>query len=76
MGKQIAVSFLLAFISVVVLLAVQCNGGDTSAYRRKLEASVDMPLDADVFQVPSGYNAPQQVIFCSMQVMPTLYKCI
>jgi hypothetical protein len=28
---------------------------------RKLEASVDMPLNSDVFQVPPGYNAPQQV---------------
>ncbi|WVZ91500.1 hypothetical protein U9M48_037663 [Paspalum notatum var. saurae] len=30
-------------------------------YRRKHEASEDMPLDADVFAVPPGPNAPQQV---------------
>ncbi|KAM7262483.1 hypothetical protein ACFE04_000166 [Oxalis oulophora] len=28
---------------------------------RKLEATVDMPLNSDVFRVPPGYNAPQQV---------------
>jgi acid phosphatase type 7 len=33
----------------------------TSTYRRKLEASEDMPLDADVFALPPGKNAPQQV---------------
>lgn len=58
--KKHRVSFLLALIAVAGL-AVRCNGGVTSAFRRKLEASVDMPLDADVFQVPAGYNAPQQV---------------
>nr|GMD08660.1 purple acid phosphatase 2-like [Ipomoea batatas] len=28
---------------------------------RKIEKTVDMPLDSDVFQAPPGYNAPQQV---------------
>jgi hypothetical protein len=42
----------------VVLAA---DAGVTSEYRRKLEATVEMPLDADVFRVPPGYNAPQQV---------------
>lgn len=37
------------------------GGSRTSLYLRPMEASVDMPLDADVFQVPSGFNAPQQV---------------
>jgi len=59
MGKQ-RLAFLLALIAVAGL-AVRCNGGVTSTFRRKLAASVDMPLDADVFQVPAGYNAPQQV---------------
>jgi hypothetical protein len=35
--------------------------GVTSTYRRKHQASDDMPLDADVFAVPPGRNAPQQV---------------
>lgn len=43
--------------------AAVCNGGKTSAFVRKLEESVDMPVDSDVFQVPPGYNAPQQVLF-------------
>lgn len=44
-----------------VLNSLLCNGGITSRYVRKLEATVDMPLDSDVFRVPCGYNAPQQV---------------
>uniref|UniRef100_A0A804Q3V5 Purple acid phosphatase n=1 Tax=Zea mays TaxID=4577 RepID=A0A804Q3V5_MAIZE len=46
---------------VAVLLVVVADAGVTSQYRRKLEATVEMPLDADVFRVPPGYNAPQQV---------------
>ncbi|RWR74377.1 purple acid phosphatase [Cinnamomum micranthum f. kanehirae] len=38
-----------------------CNGGSTSSFIRKDEKAVDMPLDSDVFRVPPGYNAPQQV---------------
>ncbi|KAJ4809274.1 Purple acid phosphatase [Rhynchospora pubera] len=51
------------FVSLVLLvgLFLRCNGGVTSSYRRKLAGTVDMPLDADVFRVPPGYNAPQQV---------------
>ena len=44
-------------------VAVLCNGGLTSSFVRKVEKTVDMPLDSDVFAVPSGYNAPQQVPF-------------
>uniref|UniRef100_A0A0E0BVP6 Purple acid phosphatase n=1 Tax=Oryza glumipatula TaxID=40148 RepID=A0A0E0BVP6_9ORYZ len=54
-----------AHLLLLLLLAAAtwtCAGaGVTSEYRRKLEATVDMPLDADVFRVPPGYNAPQQV---------------
>ncbi|KAG6509293.1 hypothetical protein ZIOFF_034686 [Zingiber officinale] len=42
-----------------------CDGGITSSFSRKLQKSVDMPLDSDVFRVPSGHNAPQQVTFCN-----------
>lgn len=51
-------------LSAAVLLAVAvlaAEAGVTSEYRRKMEATVEMPLDADVFRVPPGYNAPQQV---------------
>jgi len=49
---------LAAFLAALFLVA---DAGVTSRYRRKLEATADMPLDADVFRVPPGYNAPQQV---------------
>lgn len=48
---------LALFLNVVVL----CNGGKTSTFVRKVEKTVDMPLGSDVFAVPPGYNAPQQV---------------
>ncbi|BBH09355.1 Purple acid phosphatase 5, partial [Prunus dulcis] len=73
MAKMGLVSLASAFTSsrvaaaiVVVLglvwsLAVVCNGGKTSSFVRKVEKSGVMPLDSDVFKVPPGYNAPQQV---------------
>ncbi|KAM3261458.1 hypothetical protein ACQJBY_052238 [Aegilops geniculata] len=55
----------LALLALAVVLAAAAattgHAGVTSAYRRKLEATADMPFDADVFRVPPGYNAPQQV---------------
>ncbi|KMZ72870.1 Purple acid phosphatase [Zostera marina] len=45
---------------LLLLLVVACNA-ETSRYRRKLEASEDMPFDSDVFRAPPGYNSPQQV---------------
>ncbi|KAG9456805.1 hypothetical protein H6P81_001313 [Aristolochia fimbriata] len=50
--------FFLGFLFHGVLL---CEGGITSSFLRKREKSRDMPLDSDVFRVPPGYNAPQQV---------------
>ncbi|XP_043696041.1 purple acid phosphatase-like isoform X2 [Telopea speciosissima] len=41
--------------------ALLCNGGVTSSYVKVIYPSVDMPLNSDVFSVPPGYNAPQQV---------------
>ncbi|KAK2446448.1 purple acid phosphatase [Trifolium repens] len=38
-----------------------CMGGNTSTFLRNDYLSLDMPLDSDVFRVPLGYNAPQQV---------------
>ncbi|XP_057778406.1 purple acid phosphatase 2-like [Salvia miltiorrhiza] len=38
-----------------------CEAGLTSSYVRASGISTDMPLDSDVFRVPLGYNAPQQV---------------
>eukprot|EP00249_Psilotum_nudum_P017888 c26537_g1_i1 orf=229-1626(+) len=51
--------------TIVLLILIsrmtESDGGVTSKYRRKLEASMDMPLNSDVFREPDGYNAPQQV---------------
>ncbi|XP_039036187.1 purple acid phosphatase 2-like isoform X2 [Hibiscus syriacus] len=52
----------IVIISILVSNSVLlCIGGKTSIYVRKAEKSVEMPLHSDVFQAPSGYNAPQQV---------------
>jgi hypothetical protein len=37
----------------------------TSEYRRKLEATVEMPLDADIFRVPPEYNVVQYAALIS-----------
>jgi hypothetical protein len=52
---------LLLLLAAATWTCAGAGAGVTSEYRRKLEATVDMPLDADVFRVPPGYNAPQQV---------------
>nr|ADM16565.2 purple acid phosphatase precursor [Euphorbia characias] len=53
------------FVFLVILLNVgvmmRCNGGKTSVYVRQVDKTIDMPLDSDVFCLPPGYNAPQQV---------------
>ncbi|GAB2291778.1 Purple acid phosphatase 10, variant 2 [Dionaea muscipula] len=48
-------------LGLILNSPVLCHGGVTSSFVRKVEKTVDMPLDSDVFAVPSGYNAPQQV---------------
>ncbi|KAH0643307.1 hypothetical protein KY289_034281 [Solanum tuberosum] len=48
-------------LSLIVNESVLCHGGVTSSFVRKIEKTIDMPLDSDVFRVPPGYNAPQQV---------------
>ncbi|KAI4367687.1 hypothetical protein MLD38_023395 [Melastoma candidum] len=50
-----------AAVLALSLAATLCHGGKTSLFVRKAEKTIDMPLDADVFAVPPGYNAPQQV---------------
>ncbi|XP_008236959.1 PREDICTED: purple acid phosphatase-like [Prunus mume] len=52
---------IVVVLGFVLSLAVVCNGGKTSSFVRKVEKSGVMPLDSDVFKVPPGYNAPQQV---------------
>lgn len=54
-------SVVFAVLFLVLNAPVLCHGGKTSSFVRKVEKTVDMPLDSDVFRVPPGYNAPQQV---------------
>ncbi|CAN6821172.1 unnamed protein product [Brassica oleracea] len=42
-------------------LVLFCHGSTTSSYVRRLQATLDMPLDSDVFRVSPGCNAPKQV---------------
>nr|QDK54967.1 purple acid phosphatase 12 [Stylosanthes guianensis] len=53
------VSLLVAVFSIGQICF--CNGGWSSNFVRDDYLSLDMPFDSDVFQVPKGYNAPQQV---------------
>lgn len=57
-------------VAVVVLLSssLLCNGGITSSFVRKVEKTIDMPFHSDVFSIPPGYNAPQQV-FLSFSIL-------
>lgn len=61
--QKMSISVALNIFSVgfLLLTVTVCDGGVTSQYRRKLDASLDMPMDADVFKIPDGYNAPEQV---------------
>lgn len=81
MGSPPPRSLLVIAAGIVLVLfldgASPCYGGKTSFYARKVEKTVDMPLDADVFEVPPGYNAPQQVC-CSdslNRVMLFYFSC-
>ncbi|KAI9127522.1 hypothetical protein K1719_000515 [Acacia pycnantha] len=51
------------FVVLVFLLSVSllCYRSRSSSIVKKNVNSADMPLDSDVFSVPPGYNAPQQV---------------
>ncbi|WJX21519.1 hypothetical protein P8452_10946 [Trifolium repens] len=60
-GLSFPTSFILLLALVVLNLVFLCNGGTTSTFVRKVEKGINMSLDSDVFAVPSGYNAPQQV---------------
>ncbi|TKV91860.1 hypothetical protein SEVIR_9G125366v4 [Setaria viridis] len=63
--RKAAVAAALVVVLAAALVAVgeaaHRPRGVTSTYRRKHQASDDMPMDADVFAVPPGRNAPQQV---------------
>ncbi|CAK8574176.1 unnamed protein product [Lathyrus sativus] len=48
-------------LTLVLSCLLLCHGGTTSTFVRNVQKGITMPLDSDVFSVPSGYNAPQQV---------------
>lgn len=52
----------VSLLGLSLWAAQVCEGGITSSYVRNEDLVHDMPLDSDVFRVPPGYNAPQQVI--------------
>lgn len=51
----------VSLLGLSLWAAQVCEGGITSSYVRNEDLVHDMPLDSDVFRVPPGYNAPQQV---------------
>lgn len=55
-----SVSLLLSTFVLYICIS-NANAGVTSAFVRNEWPSVDIPLDNEVFAVPKGYNAPQQV---------------
>ena len=67
--------FKLLLLSFLVLsCASNGNAGVTSTFVRSQWPSVDIPLDNEVFAVPKGYNAPQQVSFRSLScIIVNLY---
>ncbi|KAF3545198.1 hypothetical protein DY000_02005349 [Brassica cretica] len=53
--------YVLLFLCLVLdSLVLFSHGGTTSSYVRRLQATVDMALDSDVFRVSPGCDAPQQ----------------
>ncbi|KAI3775388.1 hypothetical protein L1987_49961 [Smallanthus sonchifolius] len=59
MGSVVPQFLLIGFVLFNFLDNV--NAGVTSSFIRSEWPSVDIPLDNEVFAVPSGYNAPEQV---------------
>lgn len=54
--------FRFVIILVLVLSYVENgNAGLTSTFVRTQWPAADIPLDNEVFAIPKGYNAPQQV---------------
>lgn len=54
---------ILVLLGLILCHVEVCDGGTTSSYVRSVDFSKDMPIDADVFRLPPGYNTPQQVSF-------------
>lgn len=52
---------ILVLVCAALSLIEDGNAGLTSSFIRSEWPSIDIPLDNEVFAVPKGYNAPQQV---------------
>ncbi|KAL0427197.1 UNVERIFIED_CONTAM: Bifunctional purple acid phosphatase 26 [Sesamum latifolium] len=61
LGKGSMLVQLLLLSSILLTCVSNGNAGVTSSFIRNEWPSVDIPLDNEVFAVPKGYNAPQQV---------------
>ena len=59
--KWVCAGFVYLVVNLMLDGANFCNGARTGDFLRTKDPSLDMPLDSDVFTIPSGYNAPQQV---------------
>ncbi|KAA8537570.1 hypothetical protein F0562_027178 [Nyssa sinensis] len=59
--KWVSADFVYLLVGLILIAVEICNGGITSSFVRNDDLSLDMPVDSDVFRVPPGYNAPQQV---------------
>ncbi|XP_024972364.1 purple acid phosphatase-like [Cynara cardunculus var. scolymus] len=59
--KWVGVGSVYLLMGLIVGALRLCNGGISSSYARSNDISADMPLNSDVFAIPHGYNAPQQV---------------
>jgi len=72
----------LLALALVLNVVVVSNGGKSSNFVRKTNKNRDMPLDSDVFRVPPGYNAPQQVhtlpfsSFCTLSGFPLIFNSV
>ncbi|KAK4397661.1 Bifunctional purple acid phosphatase 26, partial [Sesamum angolense] len=60
-GKDSMLVQLLLLSSILLTCVSNGNAGVTSSFIRNEWPSIDIPLDNEVFAVPKGYNAPQQV---------------
>lgn len=60
-GTRFWIFYAFAVLGLILNVENLCSGGITSSFVRLEEKAIDIPLDADVFRVPPGYNAPQQV---------------
>lgn len=58
-------SILLGFSLYLVYFVDIVISRHTSSFVRSEWPSTDIPLDSEVFAVPKGYNAPEQVFVVS-----------